>query len=364
VLRFLAFFTVYLNHAYAIPLLWIGVDVFFILSGLLITDRLLDSKDKKFFFRNFYVRRAFRIFPPYYLYLLIIFIGTEFFELLPEISITWSWYILYISNFKESFLNLSPRILLQLWSLAVEEQFYLIWPLVIYFTPIRRLMYVTAILIVSAPIVRGIVSLSTDNFQAVYTMLPCRIDLLSLGSLIAIARRTQKGKNLSSERWGKKLMIYCFFTFFFLTLVLDNFKASGDSIVFNTIGFSLLCFGLGGAVLYSLSIKTEKESHGTENNFLIGKMIRNALNSLFTSRKLAFLGKISYASYLFHELILFLLLKGAGIQEVNFGTVLSDMRIIFIGIVGFVLTILVSMVSWKFLESPLLQFRDSKYKNE
>ncbi|MGB3153347.1 MAG: acyltransferase, partial [Chitinophagaceae bacterium] len=116
---------------------WLGVDLFFVLSGFLITDILLNTLNQQNFLRNFYIRRVLRIFPLFYLAILV------FLYLLPNILTTspdvsyytknqfWLW--TYLQNwlfiFKEPY---GDKILLHTWSLAVEEQFYIIWPVTIF----------------------------------------------------------------------------------------------------------------------------------------------------------------------------------------------------------------------------------------
>ena len=108
----------------------IGVDLFFVLSGFLITGILLDSKGSSHYFRNFYIRRALRIWPLYYLILLIIYLLTS--QFLPQMKDgnVWLYFTVYIQNL---FLNLKiPYGLEPTWSLAVEEQFYMTWPLLVF----------------------------------------------------------------------------------------------------------------------------------------------------------------------------------------------------------------------------------------
>ncbi len=120
---------------------WMGVDLFFVLSGFLITGILLDTRELPGYFKNFYVRRALRIFPLYYTMLAVLFLLT------PWLHLQWHTghiaYLFYAGNIAY---NLNPDLaqvrpavsFLHLWSLAVEEQFYLIWPLVVLMVSSRR----------------------------------------------------------------------------------------------------------------------------------------------------------------------------------------------------------------------------------
>jgi peptidoglycan/LPS O-acetylase OafA/YrhL len=122
-----------------------GVDLFFVLSGFLITGILLDSKDAPNYFRNFYARRFLRLFPVYYLYLIFIAlllpaIHRAIHTHMPDFGGNWWWFLLYSCNLKPDHAA-NDAYLGHFWSLAVEEQFYLVWPAVVLLLSRRRLTY-------------------------------------------------------------------------------------------------------------------------------------------------------------------------------------------------------------------------------
>jgi peptidoglycan/LPS O-acetylase OafA/YrhL len=156
---------------------WSGVDLFFVLSGFLITGILLDTRDSASFFRIFYIRRALRIFPVYFLYVLAVLAFTR-----PAGG--W-WYLTYLMNWKAGH-GVSDHYLGHLWSLAVEEQFYFVWPAVVYLVPRRRLAPLCLLLAVAAPLCRWWVGMGAE---AAYRLTPCRMDALALGALVSIAQR-------------------------------------------------------------------------------------------------------------------------------------------------------------------------------
>jgi peptidoglycan/LPS O-acetylase OafA/YrhL len=128
--------TTLLDRAYQRATLagWVGVDLFFVLSGFLITGILLDLKGSSRFFRTFYARRVLRIFPLYYAFLAIFYIALP--QLLSSkdqvlrLLADQKWYWLYLQNLQMARDGWPvPKYLAHFWSLAVEEQFYLIWPL-------------------------------------------------------------------------------------------------------------------------------------------------------------------------------------------------------------------------------------------
>ena len=127
-LRAFAFLAVFAHHALGAPLLWAGVDLFFVLSGFLITAILVKQQGSKSFFRSFYSRRFLRIFPAYYLVLAVTFALFD-----AQWREHWYWYVFYISNIQDAFVSMGSPLLTPMWSLAVEAQFYVLWPLLAFF---------------------------------------------------------------------------------------------------------------------------------------------------------------------------------------------------------------------------------------
>src|SRR5579863_9160491 len=170
---------------------WLGVDVFFVLSGFLITGILLDARGDEAqpsegYFLRFYARRALRIFPLYYLFLAV----TIFIARPPMPHGTW-WYWSYTSNVLIA-RHGWPEGLWEtghLWSLAVEEQFYLVWPAIIAWTPRRRLPVLCVAIIVGAIAVR-IALIHQGAALGAYVLTPARADTLAVGAALAIALRS------------------------------------------------------------------------------------------------------------------------------------------------------------------------------
>jgi len=160
---------------------WIGVNLFFVLSGFLITGILLDSKDKPHFYRRFYTRRALRILPAYYALLILLlllrtsspaFVGLSF---------------LYLANMTEFFgvaCGYGP-----LWSLAVEEHFYILWPAVVRQVTMRHLALISAAIVVFVPLLRAVsFALGYQAGLDWYTWFVA--DGLAAGALLAVVLRT------------------------------------------------------------------------------------------------------------------------------------------------------------------------------
>ncbi len=160
-----------------------GVDLFFVLSGFLITRILIETRDKPGFFTNFYARRSLRILPLYYLFLVYFFfvhsplIGRG----VPAFSEYW-WWLVYLQNLPLTFgwPAYGPG---HYWSLAVEEHFYLLWPMLVFFLSRRSLIAASWALIGLSLVVRiGLWSHGIDGFYFTLT----RLDALSFGALLAL----------------------------------------------------------------------------------------------------------------------------------------------------------------------------------
>lgn len=160
---------------------WVGVDLFFVLSGYLITGILLQTRDRPGYFRIFYMRRFFRIFPLYYSYLLFLFLVARFHVKWQAIHL--SWHFFYLSNLGMAFHD-AGGLVSHLWSLSVEEQFYLVWPALILLVPRRHTIATIAVLFCVLAATRQYFGLVSANNYVVYGIL--HFDGLLLGSALAV----------------------------------------------------------------------------------------------------------------------------------------------------------------------------------
>ena len=180
-----------------------GVDLFFVLSGFLITGILLDTRRTKGYFRNFFARRILRIFPLYYGVFLLLFLATPFLHL--------QWhrghllFLVYLGNvaymMNTSLATVVPDVsLLHFWSLAVEEQFYLIWPCIIFFVACRRrLAWICVGLSVLALAIRISLLATLPAWYAYewsYALLPTHMDGLLYGALAALWVRSRSAESI------------------------------------------------------------------------------------------------------------------------------------------------------------------------
>ncbi|WP_420239064.1 acyltransferase family protein [Telmatobacter bradus] len=190
---------------------WLGVDLFFVLSGFLITSILLELRNEPGYFRTFYLRRALRIFPPYFL-VLFFFIAASIAVHHPGTVAEWSQYIFYYSSLLPR--SLASQIFVDahlvepisigicvLWSLSVEEVYYTLWAPLIRFTNRRVFLLILGGMIVGAAGARWV--LCPPNILWNFSFYT-RMDGLALGSLLAI---TVEHSNRHTEWWQKRSML-------------------------------------------------------------------------------------------------------------------------------------------------------------
>lgn len=165
---------------------WFGVDLFFILSGFLITGILLDSKDSQHYFRNFYTRRVLRIMPLYFACILVFYFAYDGYR--PYLALSF----LFLANFFHAFHVQAPHGPAVFWSLAVEEHFYLLWPLLVRLLKRTWLFALTVLIVVGTPILRGICThAGMDPEAEIYTYSFFRFDGLALGAILALWLRSR-----------------------------------------------------------------------------------------------------------------------------------------------------------------------------
>src|SRR5262245_38813009 len=170
---------------------WIGVDLFFVLSGFLITGILLDAKGHASYFRSFYARRTLRIFPAYYLLLAILYFVLPWLghALKGTAARHPAWFWLYCSNILTARAGWPDRPVAHLWSLSIEEHFYLLWPALVLWLRPRALWIALLVMISGAAGLRVLLLHGGASADAVFVLTPCRIDSLAMGGVLALALR-------------------------------------------------------------------------------------------------------------------------------------------------------------------------------
>jgi peptidoglycan/LPS O-acetylase OafA/YrhL len=189
-LRAIAILLVMAVHFRALlPFGWVGVQLFFVLSGFLITRLLADAKPKSElsgFLGTFYMRRALRIFPLYFGFLLLLELSSDvagFPGSWPQVR---PWAVSYTLNFGLILgrVELNP-VYAHFWSLAVEEQFYLVWPFVIWLASPRTLRFLIAGVLVAGPLIRALVAAGGLSPENVYLFTGSHVDAFAAGAAVA-----------------------------------------------------------------------------------------------------------------------------------------------------------------------------------
>ena len=319
-IRGLAILVVMFHNSQKFPRLfangWMGVDLFFVLSGFLITGILLDTRKSPGYFKNFYARRCLRIWPLYYALLLFMF------ALVPLVrpseahvafqrSAPWWGYALFLQNFLIAVPTNAAGALAVTWSLAIEEQFYLVWALVVRFCSSMQITRIAIAVICLSPVLRYYLALHHVNL---YSNVFCRLDGLMAGSLLAVVVRKENflPSKFTTAAWISLLV----------TAPLA-FLTRAQWLVFSFTALASAC--LVYVALFSAQ-----------------KWLRLAL----TNRFIVYTGTISYGLYLLHK-IPFDVMQSLHVER-------HPLLMVSVAIAGgYVLAIL----SWNLLEKPFLRLK-------
>jgi peptidoglycan/LPS O-acetylase OafA/YrhL len=323
---------------------WIGVNLFFVLTGYLTTGTLCDTKAVDPGYRRYYIRRLLRIVPLYYLFLLLWLLaaarlGTYAAEEVASLRANQGWYWGFLANLRLALhtgaFGAEPTIF---WSLAVAAHFYLLWPLMVAGTRRERLSGLCLALIVAAVLVR--LSLRAAGMrpaigEAIYTATPARMDDLALGSLLALWIRTP---NLRARvvRWAPAVG-----SFLTLTLVAAFALGRGlrlDARFFQTFGYTLVSATAAAYVAMAVTSRPDRPLR----RFLQWTPFRAC-------------GRWSYGIYVWHGALFYALNRRAWYVHPPplLGSRLAGALSLCFGLVaaGTVL----GAVSWLFYEQPLLR---------
>jgi peptidoglycan/LPS O-acetylase OafA/YrhL len=360
VLRFFAFFAIFIHHWFQFydepGVLGVigragafGVDLFFALSGYLITRLLLRERDDSgdINLKAFYVRRTLRIWPLYYFSIALAFLLSQLpvsitsappfvanvFAPMPPIGYFFMATFVYNFNFYGTLLTNPMPFMGQLWSLSVEEQFYLFWPWFARYMPRRRVVVVPILMIAVACVVRATLKFDTDRLLWNYTF--ARIDPIAVGILIALLPAHNLGRGLrlllflvGIASWGFAAG-YCGIPFEYSTLKIS-------------LGFPAIALGSGAFLLATLGTRSLNPSW---------RLVRS----------LVYLGKISYGLYIYNTIatntVHLLQFRGALRLHVLGSWSLWTESFLAI-LISFGLNVALAAASYRWLESPFLHLKE------
>jgi len=323
---------------------WVGVDLFFVLSGYLITGVLLETRGRPGYWKSFFLRRSVRIFPLYYATLFALFCvipcALWMWGASPATTTPFAiaradqwWYWLYVQNWLFAWQQTWPTAIpiKHFWSLAIEEQFYLVWPLVVACLSRRQLGWVCLGLSLCSVSARVCLLNMGVTPMVVFVMTITRLDGLCSGALLAIALR--------NPEWQRRLSRW-----FFPGVVvaagglacLDQFWPilRSETYAAYSIGHLLLAATF---VLLIGAAQTLPERH--------------PLSRVLSTRFLVLFGKYSYAIYVFHKFVYL------GVMQLDWSVIPEAIRgwAIFVSAVGG--SLLAAQLSWAWLERPCLSLK-------
>ncbi len=313
---------------------WMGVDFFFVLSGFLITGILIETRQEKQFLKKFYVRRTLRIFPLYYFVLFSYIVADQVFQLSQANDSGYVFHLFYLTNWDRLFGFDRPYALNHLWSLGIEEQFYLFWPAIfLMLNSHKKIQIFCACAIVFSMVLRGY-SASQGHLNFAYDNTLCRLDGLMTGALLASLIR--------SSDFRIKLSDVCLYCILGLSVCVFIFLHKGhffslDPLVIS-FGLPALHLVFGSCILFVFLLR---ESH--------------AYRRILSFPVLAYLGRISYGIYVYHWFVMLALDATGLIDQEALGY--FGAQLVFFALSAAV-TVAVASLSYYAMEKPILGLKD------
>jgi peptidoglycan/LPS O-acetylase OafA/YrhL len=366
-LRAVAFLLVFGQHYYAMPWGWTGVNIFFVLSGFLITGILFDTRGDLHRARNFYLRRTLRIFPLYFGIILLLLL------LWPIMHWQWSaWWLawpFYLGNFlryvspqvwtENSPLQLAANLWLHtpllphitfylghFWSLCVEEQFYLLWPWIVFrIRNVRALLWICGFAVVLTPLLRVATQASAPAWMLrgnlLYCTLPFQLDALLLGGLVALLWRLLPQDHLVRAAKLIATLAALLSLVYLIRTIHPSQHYWREHYHYEpwqfTWGLSFIDLFAAALILCCL-----------QSSALVAQAL--------SLRPLRWLGRISYGAYVFHDIFHGVLEHTITVLAVHytFFTRHGD-KLLFLAALA--LTLILASLSYRYFETPFLRLK-------
>jgi peptidoglycan/LPS O-acetylase OafA/YrhL len=321
---------------------WVGVQLFFVLSGFLVTRILLETRRAPGAFVAFMVRRALRIMPLYYATLIVYFLVLPHVLHAPTVSASEShqiWYWLYLSNWADP-LGLGAPGLNHFWSLGVEVQFYVFWPVVVISVGERYLMRVCLAIVAIAFLSRfGLRLGMSDSASAIYKFTITRMSAPTIGGLAALIARRGAWRR-AFERYARPLGVGLVAALVAIVVARGGFSYL-DPVV-QTLGFTLV------AVLFALWL-------------LVIACNLPVLGGVATSwpsaAPLRAIGRVSYGMYVLHYPLHWAAMKPLHAYLLAGGDPIADLRLGVYILVAMTITYVLALISWRCFEQPVLTLK-------
>jgi peptidoglycan/LPS O-acetylase OafA/YrhL len=338
---------------------WAGVQAFFVLSGFLITGVLLEARSTKAtagpFFKDFYARRALRIFPVYFGYIGLVVLlgivgvaGAEFTEALRAHNADHVPPLLvYVYNFASINAGLGSPFLGLLWTLSIEEQFFLLWPLCAFALSRRNFMRLCVALVLAGPLLRLVQLLVLQQMdgnrdpaaEIVYFLTSSHLDAFAIGALLNFRKELPTLARIANAP-GRPVFL-CMALLSALLMLAAKRAHLGQS--FSSLGWPLYMSHFGMPVWGYTAL-----------NAVFALAIAKAPNiRLLGSRALQRLGKVSYGFYIFHLPVIWV---AAQVSHINRGA--FDLPNLIVGLIAFAATWLLAELSFRLFETRFLRLKD------
>lgn len=312
---------------------WMGVDLFFVLSGFLITGILVRSRSTPGYFRNFYARRALRIWPLYYLTLVFAFILAPHIQGFVAVGLPGNapvW-MLFLENVPIGLLNPPETAFDHLWSVAVEEQFYLVLPLLVVALSPRRLPWALAAAVGLAVAFRVALYVAGSAPFASYMLMPTRMDGFAIGGLLALG--------LASPMWRGRLAGAAIPV------------ASLAGILLLAIGVTRYSFGNSDPGVWTWGYTVVAAFFGS---LLVLAVTSPRVGRALSARWLRLFGKYSFAIYLLHYPIWRLILLNLWRQPVFGSMIPADLLS---WALMATISLAIGWLCWNLIERHVLAFK-------